>query len=466
MRPNVLLVVLDSVRAENTSLLGHDRETTPVLEDFAERATVYSEARTSGKWSVPAHTSLFTGLAPDEHGLYDPRRSLKPGETIFDDLQEVGYRTGLFTSNSFLTSESLTGLSHDFETVVGDLEPIFPDGIDPLNYDEGIRSFLRDSLGHKRPVRSLLNGALNKLGWDFPYFLPSKLVRGTSASRPRDAHYVDRFSEWMRDTERPWAACVNLMNAHVPYLPDENRWSSFRTKQRHRKLGMDWELIGEDRLDLLPAFEDLYDGAVRQADAQFGRLLNALRAVNALNNTLVVVVGDHGDGFGEQSEIRGIPVVQHLYGFNEGILHVPVLTKRPGQETGKTVDDLAGLVKFPDLVADCVFGDAESDMRVPELYVSGHLTSNHRDNWERYTGSDPRYDGRVCVKYEDNGEIVKRVTWKSRAIEIVRGKIRPASRKDMDQDFESLIQRGVLEEDTDVVMNEESKKRLADLGYL
>lgn len=86
MRSNVLLVVLDSVRTENTSLLGHDRETTPVLEDFAERATVHSEARTSGKWSVPAHTSLFTDLTPDENGLYDPRRSLKPGETIFDDL--------------------------------------------------------------------------------------------------------------------------------------------------------------------------------------------------------------------------------------------------------------------------------------------------------------------------------------------------------------------------------------------
>jgi hypothetical protein len=121
--------------------------------------------------------------------------SLKPGKTIFDHLQEGGYRTGLFTSNSFLTSESLTGLSHDFETVVGDLKPIFPDGIDPLNYDGGIRSFLRDSLGHKRPIRPLLNGVLTKLDWDFPYFLPGKLTRGTPASRPRDAHYVDEFAE-------------------------------------------------------------------------------------------------------------------------------------------------------------------------------------------------------------------------------------------------------------------------------
>ena len=61
--------------------------------------------------------------------------SLKPGKTIFDHLQEGGYRTGLFTSNSFLISESLTGLSHDFETVVGDLKPAFPGGINLLNYD-------------------------------------------------------------------------------------------------------------------------------------------------------------------------------------------------------------------------------------------------------------------------------------------------------------------------------------------
>lgn len=94
MRPNVLLVVLDSVRAENTSLLGYTRETTPELKKFAEIVTVYSEARTSGKWSVPAHVSLFTGLAPDEHGLYGPTKSLKPGVTVFNDLQETGYRTG------------------------------------------------------------------------------------------------------------------------------------------------------------------------------------------------------------------------------------------------------------------------------------------------------------------------------------------------------------------------------------
>lgn len=466
MRPNVLLVVLDSVRAGNTSLLGHDRETTPVLEDFGETATVYSEARTSGKWSVPAHASLFTGLAPDEHGLYDPTASLKPGETVFADLREAGYRTGLFTSNSFVTNAALTGLSHDFETVEGDLEPVFPDGIDPLNYDGGMRSFLRDSLGHERPVRSLLNGALTKLGWDYPYLLPDRLTRGTSASRPRDAHYVDAFAEWMRNGEGPWAACVNLMDAHVPYLPDDNRWSTFRTKQRHREWGMDWELIGEDRLDLLPGFEDLYDGAIRQADAQLGRLLDALRAADAFDDTLVVVVGDHGDGFGEQSEIRGVPVVQHLYGFHEGILHVPMVTKRPGQEVGERVDDLAGLVKFPDLVADCVFGDAEADMRVPELYVSGHLTSNNRDSWENHTGADPRYDGRVRVKYADDGEIVKRVAWKNRAIEMTRGKVRPASREDMDRDFESFVRRDVVEEDADATVDEGVEKRLADLGYL
>lgn len=181
---------------------------------------------------------------------------------------------------------------------------------------------------------------------------------------------------------------------------------------------------------------------------------------------LVVVVVDHGDGFGEQSEIRGIPVVQHLYGFHEGILYVPMLTNRPGQETGETVDDLAGLVKFPDLVADCVFGDAESDMRVSELYVSGHLTSNNRDSWEDHTGADPRYSGRVRVKHADDGEIVNRVAWKDRTIEMTRSKIRPMSREDIDRDSGSLVRCDVVEKDADAVVDEGVEKRLADLGYL
>ncbi len=135
MRPNVLLIVLDSVRAANTSLHGYHRETTPFLSEFSKEATVYREARTNGRWSVPAHASLFTGYAASEHGLYSPTSKLKPEQTIFHELGEAGYRTGLFSSNSFVTGEIDTGLHLDFEKVVGDLEPFFPEGIDPLNYN-------------------------------------------------------------------------------------------------------------------------------------------------------------------------------------------------------------------------------------------------------------------------------------------------------------------------------------------
>lgn len=91
MKPNILLVVMDSVRASNTSLYGHENETTPFLESLAESSTVYEQARSSGSWSLPSHTSLFTGYNVAEHGIVEPENRLEEGHTIFETLRDEGY---------------------------------------------------------------------------------------------------------------------------------------------------------------------------------------------------------------------------------------------------------------------------------------------------------------------------------------------------------------------------------------
>ena len=115
--PNVLLVVLDSVRAANCSLYGAARETTPYLSRLTDESTVYTQARAPSNWSLPSHVSLFTGLDVHVHRVTVHDR-LRAGHTVFEALAADGYATGLFSENGFLTGRD-AGPADPFETTVG-----------------------------------------------------------------------------------------------------------------------------------------------------------------------------------------------------------------------------------------------------------------------------------------------------------------------------------------------------------
>jgi arylsulfatase A-like enzyme len=115
MEPNILLVVLDSVRASNLSLYGHVYQTSPFLSTVAMDFSVYTNARSPSIGSRPSHASLFTGHHAAETGISGGRR-LKPDTTIWEELQDDGYDTAVFSDNPFLRSNRY-GFIHGFETV-------------------------------------------------------------------------------------------------------------------------------------------------------------------------------------------------------------------------------------------------------------------------------------------------------------------------------------------------------------
>jgi arylsulfatase A-like enzyme len=121
-RTNVLLVVLDSVRAKNTSLHGYERETTPFLSSFADRSTVYTQARAPGTHSIASHVSIFTGAHVEEHRARRHIAQIDPSRTVWRQLRtEFGYNTGLFTNNRVVSNAS--NLADAFEHVH---EPDYP----------------------------------------------------------------------------------------------------------------------------------------------------------------------------------------------------------------------------------------------------------------------------------------------------------------------------------------------------
>jgi arylsulfatase A len=336
--PNVLLVVLDSVRAHNTSLHGHRHETTPFLDRFAAGATVYAQARAPSTWSLPSHASVFTGRTVPDHGIEITTEAVQD-HTIWDDLDAAGYDTGVFSSNVYVTDHPV-GLGEPFDTVRG-----VPSAV---------------PAGHEQPGEFEMEA-------------------------PDGFWYADEFLAWHDDRDGPWAACVNVMDGHRPYLPHDeyDLWGDPDAWTAQREIGRGqfvWQFYG-DRYPAwyLAGLETLYDGAIRQADAVAERIVTELADRDALADTLVVITADHGDGLGEPSPVPGGPrSIAHTLGTHEHLTHVPLVVRAPGQSRGCEVHDLASLSGFPaavDAHVDGLDGDwladwddcrHEVDPRMPE----------------------------------------------------------------------------------------------------
>lgn len=338
---NILLVVLDSVRAKNCSAYGHHEPTTPFLSEFAAtEATKFEHAKASGANSITSHASMFSGLSVEEHGVKSASTKLKPENHVFSHLSERGYATGVFTDNVWLTRVDV-GLKDGFEEIVGAQNLPYPDALNPSEFVSvhgpgAYKEFLTAAFNAEHSGKSLVNGVVTKLRSDFSAYLPEAGESGTPAQV-----YVDKFLRWSRAQETPWAACINLMDAHVPYEPSEDydRWDDGTARSLQAAMShATWDFHGGDKpWWQRKAIESVYDGGIAQGDAAVQNLVKALRARGEMDDTLLIVTSDHGEGFGEPSRIdRSVRVAGHNVSSHEMLLHVPLIVQAPGQRTAKT----------------------------------------------------------------------------------------------------------------------------------
>lgn len=481
-KPNILLVVMDSARARNVSLYGHHNETTPRLEAFAREATVYEHAYSPATWSLPAHVSMFTGLDVEEHRVIDEDDKLGAGHSVFQTLRDDhGYETGAFSENSWLT-EMDSGLPDAFDTVEGPRNLLYSDAADPskfvLTHGEGeYLSYLKFVLSHDKPVKSALNGLYTKLAWDYPNLVSKWVTAGTSADV-----YTDLVLDWTRERDGPWAACVNYMDTHIPYEPSDefDRWGGEEAKEIHSNIDdTKWEFIAGDR----PwwqhaALEGLYDGTIRQVDHEIDRLLAELDRRGELEETLVVVTSDHGEGFGEIEPVSGLRSVAHGLGVDEGVVRVPLVVKHPGQTEGRTVETPVSLREFPAVVSALVERGEREDFASddPVVVSSNGVKGPMKHRAVRYVDDDTLalYDTRYLAVYrEEGGDVVKYVAWgdeKSGAVRIDGHQQIPLDREDAADvvrttfdakpEVDVRVEGEGIEEADDAVM-----QRLEDLGY-
>jgi arylsulfatase A-like enzyme len=291
--PNVLLVVLDTVRADRLSLYGYHRATTPNLERLARRGIRFDAARATAPWTLPSHASFFTGRWPHELHVdwMTPIRTSFP--VLAEYLASHGYATAGIVANAGYCSYE-TGLARGF-TYYDD-------------YHLVRLGFLRMAAMVDWVLRKSLRLDIRYHGetpWSLRHFLEHWFYTG----HRRNAELINgAFLDWLAqrpETGRPFFAFLNYLDAHAPYkLPDGATPQFGRlpfTEDELQVVYDDW--IPLDKLTLPPDYvtlgRDAYDNCIAYLDEQIGALFDALERRKLLEQTLVIILSDHGEGLGE-----------------------------------------------------------------------------------------------------------------------------------------------------------------------
>jgi arylsulfatase len=422
---------------------------------------------------------MFTGMHVEEHRM-DEDRKLRPGNTIWEKLATDGYETAAFSYNTYLT-EAPVGLADVFQTVKSnrDLRLPHPDAFDPasLNSNGAHRyfAFLKQVLQSDEMVKSLVNGIVMRTDTT-----TDSILSGTPNVSDRFA--TRSFEEWLSERDGPWAACINYMDAHVPYLPrpEHNNWAG--PEELELMEGIDehvWEFVQERRpWSQRKELERLYDGCIHQADAEVRRVINILEERSLLDDTLVVITADHGEGFGEQGEIRPARSVAHgnTGGVEEVILHVPLLVSYPEQSTSARIDRVASLTRFPKVVRNVRQGSWRHDDFVPDdgmvLSSMRELSQSERETAPEYVGDISPYEpgGRAVYRTNTDGNTRKQVRWNGTSATFdctdpqAIKRLSDDEPNPVDEVFDTLSSKTDLTADVDEP-TDEVKARLEELGY-
>jgi arylsulfatase A-like enzyme len=341
--PNVLFIVLDTVRADRLSLYGYQRPTTPALERLAQRGIRFDSARATAPWTLASHASFFTGHWPHELdvGWMTPLRAKFP--MLAEYLGNRGYATAGFVANAPYCSYA-TGLGRGFTHYE--------------DYTVENLSFLRTSVLFEEVLRTIvIVGLRHQAG----------LLNATQAFlRPifgyavrRDAESINRgFLHWLdrrREPGRAFFVFLNYVDAHAPYkVPGGAAHRFGRTPQTADELWVlydSWSTL--DKLELpqhyLRLAQDSYDNCLAYLDERLGELFADLQRRSVLDRTWVVITGDHGEGLGEHD------LFEHGESLYSTEIRVPLLIVPPSASApGRIVRETVSLRDLPATIVQVV----------------------------------------------------------------------------------------------------------------
>jgi len=331
--PNVLLIVIDTLRADHLGSYGYERDTSPYLDGLARAGTRFETARAPSSWTGASVASLLTGLSPLEHGLEHHNSALPDAQaTMPEAFQKAGYETVAFSANpAFVTPE--------------------------VGFGQGFDRF--DKLRGKEVPR----GTPGDVQWGDAAM--QTLVEVATADRVSDTAIA-----WLRErqTERPFFAYLHYFDPHAGYYPPDLYAARFgvpanaplRGPAQKQFIYRHIRDAGATTPADLATLVALYDAEIAFTDLQVGRVLLELLARKA-GPTIIIVTSDHGEEFGEHGGL------QHSRTLFDELLHVPLIISGPNVPANATVEAPTSLLDVWPLLADLTDVPTPSHLRPQSL---------------------------------------------------------------------------------------------------
>jgi arylsulfatase A-like enzyme len=435
-KKNVVLVVIDTLRADRTSLYGGERSTTPAVDEWAQRGAVFERANSASSWTVPSMGMLLTG-----------RYRLGGGKTLSDSqrllsqvLQGAGYRTVGIVANPVLNSLQGFDVGYEqYDLTEGDYET-----------------------------------ALTERRWGWP-----------------GSVVVDKGIRWMREfrDERPFMLYLHLMDPHFPYAPVEGvpfMWEEGMSSERRARFEAklaegDAGAITENLYKGMERMLAAYDAEILQADQELERLFDYLDESGLSEETVVVLTSDHGEGLWEHTSKDGWvneasfsqSIVPELYrGHGEQLfgelVHVPLAFVGPGVPAGvreqrpvSLVDVVPTILSLVDVASPTelhglpLFGDPDLDAR-EEIYsrCARGTTITLNGRWKLHVPEDHVAErGGVTALYD---------------LDVDPGEDRPVADPEMVQELKARVIAWTAQhtEHAEQMSLEDQRALLLQMGYV
>jgi arylsulfatase A-like enzyme len=286
--------VLDAVRFDHLSCYGYNRKTSPNIDSLSARGILFENAFSTSCWTPPSHASLFTGTYPSFHGVYTGDSILDiPSKTLIEILKDAGYRTlGISTIPQLsITKRFNRGFDHYIEA-----------------------------------------WKFDNTRWDVPKW-KAKIRSFLHLDEPVTRYAFEQIQKWIKhhDPSAPFLIFANMNTAHTPYRPPPrflNRQSTgmqdieaskklrgLATRDGYRFMARQIDVTDEE----FKSLGNLYDGEITYLDEVLGRLFEVLEAKDLMEDTLIVLLADHGENLGDHG------LMYHQFCLYDSLIRIPMI---------------------------------------------------------------------------------------------------------------------------------------------
>jgi arylsulfatase A-like enzyme len=435
---NIVVIVCDSLRRDKLSVYNDEVNFTENIESFAEEATVFEDAVAQAPWTLPSHSSIFTGMYPWNHGATQRNLTLNVDKQLLAErFSNEGYHTGCFSINGFLRDHS--GLVKGF------------DQHENLAFGEG-KNLLDKVVAKGEKWLAGERGIIKK--WTATF--ADKIYHNWSSEMNETEKVISKGKEFCKEAENNFFLFMNLMDAHEPYRPPK------KYRQKHTEKNS----ICQNPVEYYsgkkkPDFNEIhrhYNASVDYMDDEIGKFFSFLKKKQLWEDTTIVLISDHGQLLGENNHYG------HQYSVHEKLISVPMIVKGgPEKDKVNSQVELRELYNLLpawtgiDTAENIGVDKAKGGYEFPDMMTNRIPKNSYERLYKKKTFIRNKEEKTVKTEDEDG-------TRSFQTIELGTGREKDTE-QELKKQLDSLDEDGVDESEKLEDKEEEVKEKLEALGY-